>query len=180
MKKIIIAVLLLLTLTGCNKLTNTPTKKVEAMLNNYVTLNKDVLDDLDNILLSETIMTNEQKEKYKKILKRQYQNMSYEIKNETIDGKTAVVEVEIEVYDYYKVNQESENYFNNNQSEFMMEDGTIDITKYNEYKLNALSLANDRVTYTINLTLTKDKDNNFVLDDLTDTEISKIHGLYAY
>ena len=83
MKKIIIAVLLLLTLTGCNKLTNTPTKKVEAMLNNYVTLNKDVLDDLDNILLSETIMTNEQKEKYKKILKRQYQNMSYEIKNET-------------------------------------------------------------------------------------------------
>lgn len=179
MKKIIVIVLILITLTGCNKLMNTPTKKVEAMLNNYVTLNKDVLDDLDNTLLSETIMTSEQKEHYKKILKRQYQNMSYEIKNETIDGKTAVVEVEIKVYDYYKVNQKSENYFNNNQSEFKMEDGTIDITKYNEYKLNALDKANDRVTYTLNLTLSQDN-GNFVLDDLTDTEISKIHGLYAY
>ena len=179
MKKIIVIVLILITLTGCNKLMNTPTKKVEAMLNNYVTLNKDVLDDLDNTLLSETIMTSEQKEHYKKILKRQYQNMSYEIKNETIDGKTAVVEVEIKVYDYYKVNQESENYFNNNQSEFKMEDGTIDTTKYNEYKLNALDKANDRVTYTLNLTLSQDN-GNFVLDDLTDTEISKIHGLYAY
>lgn len=179
MKKIIVIVLILITLTGCNKLMNTPTKKVEAMLNNYVTLNKDVLDDLDNTLLSETIMTSEQKEHYKKILKRQYQNMSYEIKNETIDGKTAVVEVEIKVYDYYKVNQESENYFNNNQSEFKMEDGTIDITKYNEYKLNALDKTNDRVTYTLNLTLSQDN-GNFVLDDLTDTEISKIHGLYAY
>ena len=46
MKKIIVIVLILITLTGCNKLMNTPTKKVEAMLNNYVTLNKDVLDDL--------------------------------------------------------------------------------------------------------------------------------------
>ena len=44
MKKIIVIVLMLITLTGCNKLMNTPTKKVEAMLNNYVTLNKDVLD----------------------------------------------------------------------------------------------------------------------------------------
>ena len=60
-----------------------------------------------------------------------------------------------------------------------MEDGTIDITKYNEYKLNALDKANDRVTYTLNLTLSQDN-GNFVLDDLTDTEISKIHGLYAY
>ena len=67
MKKIIVIVLILITLTGCNKLMNTPTKKVEAMLNNYVTLNKDVLDDLDNTLLSETIMTSEQKEHYKKI-----------------------------------------------------------------------------------------------------------------
>ena len=60
-----------------------------------------------------------------------------------------------------------------------MEDGTIDITKYNEYKLNALDKANDKVTYTLNLTLSQDN-GNFVLDDLTDTEISKIHGLYAY
>lgn len=179
MKKIIIFVLMITLLTGCNKLMNTPTKKVEAMLNNYVTLNKSVLDDLDNTLLSETIMTPDQKEHYKNILKRQYQNMSYEIKNETIDGKTAVVEVEIKVFDYYKINQESEKYFNNNQSEFKLEDGTIDLTKYNEYKLNALDKADSKVTYTLNLTLSQDNDN-WVLDDLTDVEISKIHGLYAY
>ena len=103
MKKMLIAFIMVLFLTGCNNdLMNTPTKRVETMLNNYVTLDEEVVDDLDNTLLEETVMTNEQKSRYKDILKRQYQNLSYEIKDETIDGDTATVEVEIEEYDYRK------------------------------------------------------------------------------
>lgn len=179
MKKVII-ILALLIITGCsNNLMNTPTKKVEALFNNYITLDSKVLEDLDNALLTETIMSVEQKEHYKNILKKQYQNLSYVIKDETIDGDKAVVSVEITVYDYYKVNNDSESYFKNNQKEFTMEDGTIDITKYNDYKLNALDKAKDKVTYTLDLTLHKNADT-WVLDDLTDVEINKIHGLYAY
>ena len=181
MKKMIITFIMVLFLTGCNNdLMNTPTKRVETMLNNYVTLDEEVVDDLDNTLLEETVMTNEQKSRYKDILKRQYQNLSYEIKDETIDGDTATVEVEIEVYDYRKIIDAADDYLNNNQDEFLTEDGTTtDISKFNDYKLDLLEEAKDKVTYTLNLTLKK-VDDKWTLDDLTDTEISKIHGLYAY
>ena len=73
----------------------------------------------------------------------------------------------------------SESYYNDNQDEFMGDDDTMDIVKYNDYKLDELDKAKDKVTYTLNLTLHKE-DDKWVLDDLTDVEISKLHGLYAY
>lgn len=168
--------------SGCeNNLMNTPTKRVETMLNNYITLDEEVLNDLDETLLGETVMTPNQKTRYRDILKRQYQHLSYEIKDETIDGDNAVVEVEVEVYDYNKVIMEANNYLNNNQDEFRLEDNNgTDISKFNDYKLKNLESAKDKVVYTLNLTLTKDEEDKWILDDLTDTEISKIHGLYAY
>ena len=183
MRKVLIGVIVsILLITGCsdNDLMNTPTKRVETLFNNYVTLDKSVLSDLDETLLTETVMTTEQKDKYRDILKNQYQHLSYEIKEETIDGDNATVEAEIEVYDYKKIIDEATEYFNNNPKEFVMEDGkTSDISKFNDYKLEKLKDAKDKVTYTLNLTLKK-VDDKWVLDDLTDTEISKIHGLYAY
>ena len=165
---------------GCeNNLMNTPTKKVETLLNNYVTLDSKVLDDLDEILMKETVMTESQKDTYRDILKRQYQNLSYKIKDETIDGDVGTVEVEVEVYDYQKIIQEANNYFTNNPQEFLLEDmKTTDISKFNDNKLEQLKNAKDKVTYTLNLTLKK-VNNNWILDNLTDTEISKIHGMYS-
>ena len=182
MKKVLIALIgAILLVTGCeNDLMNTPTKRVETLLNNYVTLDKSVLSDLDETLLSETVMTQEQKDKYKDILKNQYQHLSYEIKEETIDGDNATVEAEIEVYDYKKVIDEAEDYLANNPQEFLMENSEMtDVSKFNDYKLEQLKNAKDKVTYTLNLTLKK-VDDKWQLDDLTDTEISKIHGLYAH
>lgn len=184
MKKFISVMLLILgsilLITGCgNDLMNTPTKKVEALFNNYITLDKKVLDDLDETMLSETIMTNEQKDKYREIIKKQYQNLSYTIKDETIDGDIATVETEIEVYNYKKIIDDTNTYLKENQKEFLKEDNTVDIEKFNDYKLEELKKVKDKVTYTLNLTLKK-VNNNWVLDDLTDTEISKIHGMYEY
>ena len=180
MKKLAIGLIIcLLTLTGCeNNLMNTPTKRVETLLNNYVTLDKKVLDDLDETLLSETIMTTTQKEEYREIIKKQYQNLSYKIKDETIDGDIANVEVEIEVYNYKKIIDSANAYLTENQKEFVDETGSVNPEKFNDYKLKGLKDAKDKVTYTLNLTLTK-KDNKWVLNDLTDTDISKIHGMYA-
>ena len=139
-----------------------------------------IATDLDETLLSETVMTQEQKDKYKDILKNQYQHLSYEIKEETIDGDNATVEAEIEVYDYKKVIDEAEDYLANNPQEFLMENSEMtDVSKFNDYKLEQLKNAKDKVTYTLNLTLKK-VDDKWQLDDLTDTEISKIHGLYAH
>ena len=169
-----------LLITGCeNNLMNTPTKKVETLFNNYITLDQKVLDDLDETMLGETIMTMDQKDRYREIIKKQYQNLSYEIKDETIDGDLATVEAEIEVYNYKKIIDDVNTYLQNNQNEFLKEDNTVDVEKFNDYKLAELNKAKDKVKYSLNLTLKK-IDDTWVLDDLTDTEISKIHGMYEY
>ena len=174
------SLLVLTNLTGCEtNLMNTPTKRVETMLNNYITLNSEVLKDLDETLLTDTTMTTDQIDEYRNIIKKLYQNMSYEIKNETIDGNNATVETEIEVYNYKKIIDDANTYLQNNNSEFLTNDNTIDVKKFNDYKLDMLKNAKDKVTYTLNLTLKK-IDDKWVLDDLTDTEISKLHGMYNY
>ena len=182
MKKIVALILSIFFLAGCeSNLMNTPTKRVETLLNNYITLDKEVLDDLDETLLGETVMTQEQKDRYRSVLKKQYQNLSYKIKDETIDGNNAVVSVEIEVYDYRKALDEANSYLNENQNEFniSLDNTEVDVSKFNDYKLNLLENVKDKVTYTLDLTLKKTEDK-WVLDDLTDTEISKIHGIYNH
>lgn len=179
MKKILWLLLVIVCLTGCNNLMNTPTKKVEYLLSKYQSNDSEVLKQLDETLLTDAILTKEEKEKYKTIMQKQYKDLMYNIKNEAIDGKTAVVEVEIDVYDYVKSITNSEKELLNNSDNFKNSTGEVDTIKYNDYKLSNLEKVTDRVKYTINFTLSK-IDEEWVVDDLTETERMKIHGLYAY
>ena len=178
-KSIFIFVVGLILVTGCDNLMNTPTKKVELLLSKYQKKDEDVLNQLGDTLITDTILTANQKDQYRELMERQYSNLTYVVKNEVIDGKTAVVEVEIEVYDYNKAITNSEDYLINNQKEFLDSEGIVSTEKYNNYKLNSMKDMMDRVTYTINFTLSK-IDEEWIVDDLTDTERMKIHGLYAY
>ena len=180
MKKILVfLVMILFIITGCNDLMNTPVKKVENLLNNYQKKDDEVLKQLNDILLSDALLSVEQRDKYKELMERQYSNMTYKIKNEAMDGKTAVVEVEIEVYDYNRAITEAEDYLLSNPSEFQDEEGNVNSSKYNDYKLTKMEEINDRVSFTINFTLSK-IDDEWIVDDLTEAERMKIHGLYAY
>lgn len=179
MKKILCVLLIILFLTGCNNLMNTPTKKVEYLLSKYQSTDEDVLNQLDETLLTDAILSVEQKDRYKSIIKKQYQDLTYMIKDEAIDGKTAVVEVEIEVYDYSKAIAITEEDLLNNSDKYKDSTGEVNTNLYNDAKLTNLENANDRVKYTINFTLLK-ADDEWIVDDLTETERMKIHGLYAY
>lgn len=182
MKKILSILTVFLVLTGCSlsDVDNTPTKKVEAFLNNYQTLDQDVLDDLDVVIAKETDFTEKQKKDYRDILKRHYQNLTYTIKEETVNGDKATVEVEIEVTDFYKVMNESEQYLNDNYNDLLDEEGNYDESKFIDYRLKLLKDAEDTVKYTLNLTLTKNDAEEWVLDDLDDIEEQKILGMYQY
>ena len=170
MKKLLI-VLILLLFTGCTlkDIDNTPTKQVETFLNNYQTLDKKVLKDLDLVIAKQNNFNNEQKERYRKILKKHYQNLTYEIKDETVNGNRANVEVEIEVTDFYKALKElkNKNEITNNED-------------YINEQLDILEKAKDTVKYTLNLTLTKNKNGDWILDDINDIEEKKILGTYEY
>ena len=179
MKKILLFVLGLILLTGCDSLMNTPTKRVENLLSMYQKKDNAVITQLDETLLSETLLTVDQKTRYRNLMLRQYENLMYKVKNETVDGNTAVVEVEIEVYDYNKAITASEDYLLNHKDEFVDYAGNVITNTYSEYKISQMEKMNDKITYTISFTLSKVNDK-WIVDDLTEVERMKIHGLYAY
>lgn len=168
MKKIIYLFIFLIILVGCT-LSNNPTSQVEDLLTKYQTLDNDIENGITKILNEENL-NKEQKEKYKKIIEKQYKNLSYEIKDERIDKNDAIITVELEVLDYKKiVNEISNDYLNK-------DDYTL--KEYNDDKINKLEKANERVIYTIDFKVKKDKDDNWKLVSLDNETIKKIQGMY--
>lgn len=168
MRKIL--VILLFLLTGCtNELANTPIKKVEQFFLKYQSLDNDVLKQLDNVVDNDLTLTKKQKEKYKEIMKNHYRTLKYDIKDEVIDGDNATVTVQIEVTDYSKKLKE----LNKEKNKFKTEE------EFNDYRLNRLQNLDERVKYTIDLTLTK-IDNIWTLDHISDDIKDKIEGIYTY
>ena len=183
MKKIGIFILLVF-ITGCScnntKITkDTPSKTVEKFFSNYQTLDSDVLKQLDEVVNKETDFTDEQRNEYKELMKKHYKNLTYDIKDEVVDGNQATVTVEIEVTDYSKIMVDADNYLSENPNNFNNENGTYDISLFTKYRLDKLKEANDKVKYTLDLTLTKVNDE-WVLDTISDIDESKIHGMYIY
>lgn len=180
MKKIIVFLIMFcFFFTGCDNVMNTPTKRVEEFLNQYQKMDDKVLTQLDEILMEDTSLTEEQKVTYKEVMKNQYKNLVYTIKEETVDGDNATVKVEIEVYDYNKAILSADNYLITNQQEFLNEDGTINNEGFMDYKIRQMKDTNEKVKYTLELTLTKE-DDKWVMDDISEIDRQKIHGIYNY
>jgi len=177
LKKLIL-VLLLLTI-GCENLSNTPIRQVEATLKKYQTLDSDVIYNLDEVIQSDVSFTDEQKETYKDIMKKQYQNMVYEVKDEQINGDEAVVTVEITVVDFNKVLDEADSYLISNPDEFNDELGNYSILKYNDYRLNKLKDAKEKVKYTLDIYVDK-LNNKWTVRQFSNDTLDKINGIYNY
>ncbi len=181
MKKVITVLVGILLLTGCgNKMFNTPTKKVEAYFSNYQSLDKAVLSQLDKVVAEEEKFNTKQRESYRDLMKKHYRNLTYDIKDEKIDGDTATVTVEIEVTDYSKVLEKAEQYLKDNAEKFKDEvTGDYDESAYMDYRIEQLKKADEKVKYTLEMTLTK-VDGEWTLDNPSDADLSKIHGTYRY
>ena len=161
---------------GCG-MEKSPKRSVELLLNNYQKNTDTIMGELNDYIKTLTSDSSEF-ESYKKVYSRQYQDLKYEIKDETIDGDHATVTAQIEVYDYYKANTDVSNYITSNPNEFMT-DGTYDTNKGLLYRIGELSKSKDRVVYTININLTK-VNNEWTIDNLTNEDLEKIHGTYAH
>ena len=100
MKKIFIG-LLVLTMCACSlNLAGNPKDKVKEFLDKYKNQDADVLNDLDEIISSE--YKGDNKDRYKTLMINQYKDMEYDIVDEVIEDKKAIVTVDIKVYDYSK------------------------------------------------------------------------------
>ncbi len=178
LKNVLLVSTMILFLAGCGNMMNTPTKKVEEFLGKYQTQDKEVLDQLDDVIKDAGTMVDDQKDQYRDLMKKQYQNLSYKIKDDKEDGDNATVEVEIEVYDYGKAIRDAESYLVTNRSEFLDENTQmVDSKKFLDYKIDKMKGIKDKVKYTINFTLTK-VDDEWKLDNISDVDRQKLHGLY--
>ena len=175
--KIIGLIILVGTLFGCGFNNSTPSKKVETLLMSYQKNNLSIISELEDYLNTLTI-DDDYYEEYKKVYLRQYQDLDYKIKDETIDGDNAIVTAQIEVYDYYKTENDVNNYIAQNSTDFE-NNGIFDSLKALKYRMEELNKSTDRVQYTITFTLTKVNDE-WTIDNLTDEDLEKIHGTYAH
>lgn len=212
MKKILLCfscIIAIALLSGCS-MDNTPTKKVENFLDNYKNQDETVLTQLKEMVDSDTLMDETQKTTYSDIMKKQYKDLTYDIKDEVIDGDNATVTAEIEVYDYYKINQDAQTYYNNNPNEFKddnndnnnglagdivegAKDAVDAVTDKAEDAVDAVTGDSKFVEYRLGkLKDAKDRvkytidftltkvDNVWTLNDIDDTTRQKIHGLYEH
>ncbi len=176
-KTFLLLIVFIISLTGCKNVSNTPSAKVENFMEKYQSMDSSVLNQLDSVISNRNDLTDEQKSNYKTLMEKQYQNLSYTIKDEYIDGDNANVTIEVETYDYRNALNKSEQYFNNNEKEFRKEDGRIDLKKYWDYKIEEMTKVSDRVKNTIIFTLNKEK-KKWILNDISDTDREKIYGLF--
>ncbi len=174
-KKILIFLFLFMFVTGCETSMNNPKNEVQKLFSDYNNLNSDLLLQLDNVIDDENL-TEEQKVKYKEILKKQYKNIKYKINDEVITDDKAIVSVEIEVYNLKKAIDNANTYKEENKDEFY-ENDELNEEKFWDYKLNKMEEVKDRITYNIDFSLTK-IDDKWQLDNLLETDRQKIHGLY--
>lgn len=177
MKKISLLLIFILIFTGCKNMSNTPTAKVENFMEKYQSMDSSVLNQLDFIVKNNSSLNDEQKSKYKSLMEKQYQNLSYTIKKENINSDNANVIIEIETYDYRNALNKSEEYFKSNREEFIKEDGSIDIEKQWDYKIEEMIKAEDRIKNEIVFILNR-KNGKWILNDISDMDREKIHGLY--
>ena len=175
-KKILMLAVSLVLLTGCNDMMNTPTKRVEEYLGKYQILDSTVLTELDDVV-DNSNYSDEYKEEYKELMIKQYQNLSYKIKNEQTDGEVANVIVELEVFDYNNALDEAEDYIEEHEEEFVSDDKETKGEKIDHYKINAMKEVTDKASYTMHFNLVK-ANKKWVLEKINDSDLEKIHGLY--
>ena len=162
MRKILLVIIIVLIITTGCALSNNPNSRVEELLGKYQGLD-------DSIIISSSVLANDNNlninldKKYSDIIKKQYQNMTYEIKDTKEDGDNAVVTAEIEVMNYKKII--------NNMSGDVSEE-------YHNRLINKLRDVRDKVTYTIDFKLTKDNDGNWKVESLTNDMENKLLGIY--
>lgn len=169
-------ILLLIIVTGCG-MGNTPTSKVEELLKRYNS-GADVVKTELGDYLSSLNLDDENQKGYEGVYLRQYSDMTYQIKDERIDGDSAIVTVQVKVYDYYTAEKDINNYVSTHQTEFHDDDDIYSSSKALKYRIDELKKVNDKVEYTLDFTLTK-VNNVWTVDTLTNEQLEKIHGTYA-
>lgn len=111
--------------------------------------------------------------------KREVKETANEVKNAV---ENAAEDIKEGIEDATDNDDEDNDNNNNNTNTTTNDNGTgttdYDETKFMDYKLSLMEKVSDKVTYTIEFTLTKVNDE-WQLDSLSNSDIEKLHGIYV-
>ncbi len=175
MKKIILIILCLF-LCGCTN--NEAKDAVKEYIYKFKNHDKEVMQSLEELIIHENL-TEQASNDYRLVMKKQYYDLEYKIIEEIYNGNKATVIAEITVYDYKKSKQESKEYKETHQEEFLKEDNTLDEIKYKNLQLKYMQEETSRVKYTIFFSTYYENDE-WHLEKPDYTVLQKIHGIYEY
>lgn len=172
---VILMILLCFITTACK---DSASMAVERYLSKYNNLDTEVLTDMQNIVEKENL-SEENKKLYQNIFEKQYSDLSYKIVEEEYNGNEATIDVQITVYDLYKVQNDANNYLINHPEEFENEDGVYNPEIFIKYKLQQMKNNLDTVDYTLEFYVVKTK-SGWEVSSLSTSDLEKIHGIYDY
>lgn len=178
MKKLGLILITLIAAVGCACSMTKASDAVKEYLGKYNNKDSEVMVELD-ALVSEENLTDEQSEKYKEVMEKQYSDLKYEIVNETYNGDEAVVTTKIKVYDLYKAQQDAEKYKEEHEEEFQDDKKVYDAMKFLDYKIDEMKKTDKMVEYTIDFKVIK-KDGKWTVENVSTEDLEKIHGIYNY
>ncbi len=178
MKKILVVIFAVLLFAGCSCSMNDkkPEDAIDTFFEKYRAKDDDIISQLEDTIENEKL-TSTQKEKYRKLMEKQYDQLAYVVKDVEENDTQATATVELTVLNYHAAILEAEEELKTNPTKFNDDEGKFSDEKYMDYKIEKMSEVNDTTTETINLSLTKEN-GKWKVNDLTNDDISKIHGLY--
>jgi len=179
MKKIVLILCFIILFTGCSMSSiddNKPEEAIDTLFEKYRNKDDNVIEQLKDTIENE-LTKDEQKEKYEKLMERQYDNLSYSVKDIKKNEDTATATVDVTVFDYKSAFNEAEKELKNNPDKFNDDNNNFSDEKYMDYKIELMEKVDKTITHTLNLTLSK-SNGMWMVDDLSGDDITKIHGLY--
>lgn len=163
MRKFLFLLFLMIVMSGCS-IGNTPTSKVEDLLSKYQKVDDSI--DVTSYRITNDMEVDEKiEEKFKKVIRSQYRNLAYEVKDEKVDGDNAVVTVEVKVSDFGKILDKYDS-------------GAYSKEDYYNTIVDEMESTKEKVTYTIEFELLKNSKGEWVVSDLTVEQQDKLLGIY--
>lgn len=151
-----------------------PVTLTKEYMNRYQKLDKDLIKNIKYEYNDD--LTPTQKEKFEDVMKRQYENMTYEITNEIVNKHDAIITVQFIVYDLSSAMDRANSYVEVYSDKFM-KGNKFDPYKATDYKLQTLKKYEEKVTYSIDFAYYKEN-GKWKMTDLSDVDLKKLNGMY--
>ena len=119
-----------------------------------------------------------QEQRYKELIKKQYRNLGYKIIDEYVGDVDSNYTIQVTVVDLKDTYEKANSYVTAHKDKFLDSSGNMDDKKVIDYKLEQLEKAVETMDYSITINLYKNNKNQWIMADLSSSDLEKINGTF--